>query len=65
MGVFLIVSAVTSSTAHEKLIGSATFKSLHFPLRESDQELKSAQFFNILFQFFFGNLTNCCDFIFI
>jgi hypothetical protein len=49
MGIFPILSAVTSSTAHENLIGSATFKSLHFPLRESGQELKNAQFFNTLF----------------
>jgi hypothetical protein len=39
MGVFPIVSAVTSSTAHEKLIGTATFRSLHFAVREIDQEL--------------------------
>jgi len=42
MDIFPFFSAVTSSTAHEKLIGTATFRSLHFPLRGTDQELNSA-----------------------
>lgn len=41
MGILPIVSAVTLSTAHEKLIVTGTFRSLHFPLRESDPELNS------------------------
>jgi len=42
MGIVPVMSAAMSSTAHEKLIVAANFRSLHFPLRESDQELNSA-----------------------